>query len=274
MLVKCHTYDFTWLAFEDPYWKDQTSVPQNHAHAMLAALFHYGMHAPDVLRWLGGSYTGKYRDINGTVKILVDHNIDHWFITQYIRATTVGCLNHFVAETSRENALLHWRAGNHSSIKTHIVDVMNTVGKEHKKRFNMPLPCYIARYLPHGFLTPQHALVKPGKAMRLIFDATKRFTATSTPVNDMTSTHKGTEMDCLYGDTMQTLLERIWDLRGTYPTRDIAIHANDVQSCFKQMKLHPDIMPAFSIMVANFMFLQAALPFGADFSPQNWEPVR
>jgi len=40
------------------------------------------------------------------------------------------------------------------------------------------------------------------------------------------------------------------------------------------MKLHPDVMPAFLIMVANFMFLQAALPFGADFSPQNWEPVR
>ena len=138
----------------------------------------------------------------------------------------------------------------------------------------MPLPCYIARYLPHSFLTPQHALEKPGKVLRLIFDATKRFNATSTPVNDMTSTRLGTEMDCLYGDTMQTLLERIWDLRGTYPNRDTVIHTNDVQSCFKQMKLHPDIMPAFSIMVANFMFLQAALPFGADFSPQNWEPVR
>ena len=133
----------------------------------------------------------------------------------------------------------------------------------------MPLPCYIARYLPHSFLTPQHALEKPGKVLRLIFDATKRFNATSTPVNDMTSTHLGTEMDCLYGDTMQTLLERIWDLRGTYPKQDIPIHTNDVQLCFKQMKLHPDIMPAFSIMVANFMFLQAALPFGADFSPQN-----
>ena len=51
-------------------------------------------------------------------------------------------------------------------------------------------------------------------------------------------------------------------------------HANDVKSCFKKMKLHPDIMPAFSIMVADFLFLQSALPFGADFSPQNWEPVR
>ena len=40
------------------------------------------------------------------------------------------------------------------------------------------------------------------------------------------------------------------------------------------MKLHPDIMPAFSVIVAEFLFLQPALPFGTDFSPQNWEPVR
>ena len=38
------------------------------------------------------------------------------------------------------------------------------------------------------------------------------------------------------------------------------------------MKLHPNIMLVFSIIVASFMFLQAALPFGADSSPQNWEP--
>ena len=90
----------------------------------------------------------------------------------------------------------------------------------------------------------------------------------------MTSTSQGTEMACLYGDTFVSLLERVWDLRITYPTLDIVTHANDVKSCFKQMKLHPDIMPAFSIIVADFLYLQAALPFGTDFSPQNWEPVR
>ena len=33
----------------------------------------------------------------------------------------------------------------------------------------------------------------------------------------MTSTHLGTELACLYGDTFIALLERIWDLRITYP---------------------------------------------------------
>ena len=55
---------------------------------------------------------------------------------------------------------------------------------------------------------------------------------------------------------------------------DIVLHANDVKSCFKQIKPHPDIIPAFSIIIADVLYLQSALPFGTDFSPQNWEPVR
>ncbi|KAL7544775.1 hypothetical protein ACHAWF_013580 [Thalassiosira exigua] len=241
---------------------------------MLAALFHYRMHAADLMRFLGGTYTGEYRNIDETVALLHSHNIDPWLIAHYVRATTLGCPTHFVADSSRANAMLHWREGNHSSIKKFMVETLNTMAKERRNRFNIPLPCYIARYLPHLFLTPQHALDKPGKSLRLIFDAAKRYTATSTPINMMTSTPLGVELNCEYGDVLITLLERIWDLRITYPLRDIVTHANDVKSCFKQMKLHPDIMAAFSLIVTDFLYLQTALPFGTDFSPQNWEPCR
>ena len=107
MIIKCHSYDFTWIAYEDPFWKQQTTVPQSHSRAMLAALFHYRMHAPDLMRFFGGTYTGEHKDINAITACLTSHHIDPWLITQYIRATTVGCPNYFVAETSRENALLH-----------------------------------------------------------------------------------------------------------------------------------------------------------------------
>ena len=274
MYVKCDSYDFTWIAYENPLWKEQTTVPQAHAMAMMAALFHYKMHAADIMRFLGGTYTGEHRDIPGITDILISHDIDPWLIAQYVRATTVGCPNHFNAESSRENALLHWREGNHSSVTKHMVDVMNTIAKEHRNRYNMPLSVWIFRYLPHAFTTPQHMLIAFMKNARLIFDATKRYTALSTPLNMMTSTSEGSELDCLYGDVALLLYERIWDLRITYPNMDIILHANDVKSCFKQMKLQPDVMPAFSIVVANFMYLQSALPFGMDFSPQNWEPVR
>jgi hypothetical protein len=274
MAVALRDYDFTWLKAEDPCWRSQATVPQNHAKATLAALLHFNMHAPDVMRYLGGTYTGEHRNVDATVAILVKHDVDPWLIAQYVRAMSIGSPNHFMATTTRENAELHRTMGNHSSMTTFLTETINTAVKEHRNRFNMPLGCYMSRYVPHCFITPQHALSKPGKTLRLIFDAAKRYNAHSTPLNMMTSTHRGTELRCLYGDAFVTFLERIWDLRITYPLLDVAMHANDIKSCFRQMKLHPDIMPAFSIVIANYLFLQTALPFGMDFSPQNWEPVR
>ena len=67
MIIKCSSYEFTWLAYKYADWKQQTTMPQDHALATLAALFHYRMHATDVLRFLGGTYTGEHRDIDTIV---------------------------------------------------------------------------------------------------------------------------------------------------------------------------------------------------------------
>ena len=81
MYVKCYTYNFSWMAYEDPFWKEQTTVLITHARAMLVALFHYKMHAVDVMRFLRGTYTGEHRDIDATVEILVYLDIDPWLIS-------------------------------------------------------------------------------------------------------------------------------------------------------------------------------------------------
>ena len=107
MIVKCHDYNFTWVAYEDPFWKKQLTVPRDHAYAMLAALFHYRMHAPDLMRFLGGTYTGEHRDITATVECLVSHDINPWLITKYVQVMTVGCPTHFFAETNQENSMLY-----------------------------------------------------------------------------------------------------------------------------------------------------------------------
>ena len=69
-------------------------------------------------------------------------------------------------------------------------------------------------------------------------------------------------------------INRIYNLRITHPSTDIITHANNINSCFKQMNLHPNIVPAFFIIVTDLLYLQSALLFSMDFSPQNWEPVR
>ena len=59
-----------------------------------------------------------------------------------------------------------------------------------------------------------------------------------------------------------------------YPNDDIVVHANDVKSCFRQIKHHPDVTGAFSYILAEYLFFQIGLAFGADFSPANSEAVR
>lgn len=90
----------------------------------------------------------------------------------------------------------------------------------------------------------------------------------------MTSTPLGSEEPCLFGTVREALYQRIYNLRISYPASDIVVHANDVKSAFRQIKLHPDIMGAFSFIIADKLFLACGLPFGTDFSPANWEIVR
>ena len=168
----------------------------------------------------------------------------------------------------------YWRKGNHPSVALNLDKVMSTMNKEERNNYVIALPAWVARYVPHIFFTPQHILQKQGKKDRQIFDAKRQYTAQSVPVNKMTSTHLGVELDCEYGDVFQRLMKRIWNLRITYPTNNIIIHANDVKSCFRHIKHHPDVMGAFSYIIADVLFLQCGQTFGSDFSPQNWEVMR
>ena len=90
----------------------------------------------------------------------------------------------------------------------------------------------------------------------------------------MTSTPQGSELTCEFGSVRDTILIRAYNLRVTYPDVDIVVHANDVKSCFRQIKHHPDVAGAFSYILADYLFFQVGLAFGADFSPANWEAVR
>ena len=67
------------------------------------------------------------------------------------------------AETTRENALLHLKEGNHASIGPNIRKVMKVMNKEDTNNYVIPFPAWIARFIPHTFFTPQHLLQKPGK---------------------------------------------------------------------------------------------------------------
>jgi hypothetical protein len=187
---------------------------------------------------------------------------------------TVGCPNHFSASTTRDNELLYWRKGNHLSIKAKIGQVMATMNKEKHRNYIIHIPHWLWRFVPPCFITPQNILKKPRKKDRQIFDASRKYDWDSTPVNVMTSTPLGSKLKCEFGKVQEDVLIWAYNLRISYPNEDIIVHANDIKSCFCQTKHHPDIMGAFSYILAEYPFFQIGLAFGADFSPANWEAVR
>ncbi len=74
-----------------------------------------------------------------------------------------GCPNKFNANCLRENFMTHWEHGNNPLIAKKLDAVMETMNKEERNNFVIPLPAWIMRFTPHIFLTPQHNLVKEGK---------------------------------------------------------------------------------------------------------------
>jgi len=234
----------------------------------MVCLFHYDLSVANVYRYCGNNYTGEYRPIKEMEEKLRGH-VDDDLIAWYIRVMTVGAPTKFNHESTRENTMLYWRQGNATSIKANLSTVVKALNKLEQHNFAIVYSSWISRFITNIFFTPHHILVDKGK--RLIFDAKKQYTPTSVPVNRMTSTKLGVELECQYGTVLEQLLIRIWNLRIMYPDKDIVLHANDVKSCFRQMQHHPDVMGAFSYIIGDLLYTSCGLTFGADFSPSIWE---
>ncbi|KAL7484752.1 hypothetical protein ACHAW6_010372, partial [Cyclotella cf. meneghiniana] len=81
----------------------------------------------------------------------------------------------------------------------------------------------------------------------------------------------GKELLCLFGDSFQKILTRIWNLCISYTNSDIILHASNVKSCFCQLKHHPDVAGTLSFIVTDILCILCGLTFGSNFSPATWE---
>jgi hypothetical protein len=150
---------------------------------------------------------------------------------------------------------------------------MTTMKKEDKNNYVIHVPHWLWQFVHQCFITPQHILEKPGKKNCQIFDASCKYTWDSTPINGMTYTPYGYELNCEFSSVRDVILVCAYNLQLSYPKDDIVVHANDVKSCFRQIKHHPNVAGDFSYILADYLFFQVGLAFSADFSPANWEAI-
>ena len=83
---------------------------------------------------------------------------------------TTGAPKKLVASSSHESFMTYLKYRNHTSIKNHLEQTMNTINKEDRNQYLIPFPSWITRFIRNMDVTPQSLLVKKGKNDRLIWD--------------------------------------------------------------------------------------------------------
>jgi len=270
-LHRLEPMDFSSIAQYNEAFEQQEKIPFPKVMCFAAALLHYDFHIPSVIRYAGNNYTASYRDIDWIMDQLRSVLSPHEF-EELERVFKVGSPNKLVATSSRENFLTYWRYGNHSTLEKNMEKVRKVMNKEDRNCYLIPLPCWMTRFIPHLHVTPQGLIVKPGKNDRLVFDGSIKLNWNSHPVNSMT--HVKYEPEVTFGQALPKHLIRIWNLRISYPEKDILLWDDDATGAFRQCKLHPDIAQVFSFIIEQLLFVPCGNTFGSNTSPANWEPVR
>ena len=261
---RCRNINFSILRDDDVNYDAQVEVPVKKRMATLSAAIYFNMNIPAVIRYCGGTYTGAFRDVKKIISNL-QGIVPTRLLQEIKRLYTVGAPRFFSGHSTKENFWMYKRYGNHASITKKPTLIEKALVKEDKHRFALPFPGWLARFIPNLHLTPEGLIVKPGKNDRIIFDASFKINWNSENVN-MWSDPK-LEPEIFYGTTFERHLTRIWNLRISYPNRDIFLWDDDIAGAFRLIKYNPEIATAFSANILGTLWIPTGQVFGSNTSP-------
>ena len=118
-----------------------------------------------VIRYLGKNYTGEYRDIQNTLKILKESRCDEQIIKNLEKTLLVGSPNVMNDSSTHDNCLTYFRYKSHGTIAKNTTQVKKTMNKEDRNQYGLPFSNWIARFVKNLHLIFQGLLQKPGKTI-------------------------------------------------------------------------------------------------------------
>ena len=109
---------YTVIGLKNPIrnYADQNSIDTSRVKKMLAATLQYDLNIPTLNRFLGGNYTGEYRDSKQTIKALENAKCNNKIIEDLQRLLEKGSPNRMNASSTQKTFLDFSRYGNHTSI--------------------------------------------------------------------------------------------------------------------------------------------------------------
>jgi hypothetical protein len=179
----------------------------------------------------------------------------------------------FNAAVTDKNYRAYAAYGNHSTVDDDPDQARQTLVKEQKKGYCVPLDKRVLPFILHSHLTPIGIINigHPYKKARLIHDASFRPEPWAVAINDMTDC--STEPPITFGPAFDTFLLWVANLRASHPTDEIYLGEDDVGGAFRHNKYHPDVVGAHAYELSGYGVLATGSTFGGTTSPPNWNAV-
>lgn len=175
------------------------------------------------------------------------------------------------AEMTHQNFKDYMKYGNHSSFDTDKAKIKKSLLKELKNNWIFTLPFWLPWFVPDAHTTPQGLIQRLFKKDRLVFDASFVIFWYSQFINKFTSLEN--EPTIHFQDTWINSLTWLWNLRISYPDRDILTWADDIAAAFRQCKMNPEIIQGFMYRIGTYACVSIAQNFGTNFAPSQFEAI-
>jgi hypothetical protein len=179
-----------------------------------AAMVHFGLDPGKFVRWMGGEYTGYYRNIKATLLAVRPYiTADNYNHSE--RILLDGCPAELKFTEPLSNKLEMIRRGNSKSFNDHPELVKKAMNKEDRYSHLVPIDediCQVSAYLRH---TIQTVVMKPGKNDRLVWDGTTTLLAIDIVMNQVTPVNR--EAPITFGHVKIQLYIDIYNTRISHP---------------------------------------------------------
>lgn len=146
------------------------------------------------------------------------------------------------------------------------------MNKNDRHCLSLCFPRSITDFNPNLHLTTQGILCKNRKNDRLILDGSFLVDETFKSVSMMVNTSN--ELELTYGATWYRHLQRIWNMRISYPTTEFLLFDDDdVKALLSHYKYHLDAPSTFACTAANRLYFLLEGIFRSTISPENFDPL-
>jgi hypothetical protein len=73
-----------------------------------------------------------------------------------------------------------------------------------------------------------------------------------------------------YGNALTYHLTALWNMRNSYPDKDLLQHTDDIDSAFRRVLYHPSLAPVFVYVLQEFCFVPVGNLFCSTTSALSW----